>query len=349
MGDGHAWALAGSAALLIDVGSYGIKEWLAILGSVVGIGGSIFGIWRAWRYSKSQIVQRLLDYLRDEEAKIKEARNRIIRHLRRGEPLGVEPDHEFYHDVKTALVELSNGAAKEAEKRLDSFAESLAGDVKLGQKYLSNANLQLATLHLVRGKSANERSETTAARTAWETALQCYSQDAEAARYLGELALAEGNLERAIDHFGSATALAPDDKLLKAETSELLAAFHRERGRVTYEIDALVECAPTFADGGEYGRAAAAYARAGDIAVQLNRVRQGPRFLRSAFDNYKLAGDQDGMREMRSRLENLGEDVSELQLADIATVRQLPWTSIRLAIELSILAVAAGLFYFSLR
>ena len=55
------------------------------------------------------------------------------------------------------------------------------------------------------------------------------------------------------------------------------------------------------------------------------------------------------MREMRSRLENLGEDVSELQLADIATVRQLPWTSIRLAIELSILAVAAGLFYFSLR
>ena len=77
MGDGHAWALAGSAALLIDVGSYGIKEWLAILGSVVGIGGSIFGIWRAWRYSKSQIVQRLLDYLRDEEAKIKEARNRI--------------------------------------------------------------------------------------------------------------------------------------------------------------------------------------------------------------------------------------------------------------------------------
>ena len=203
MGDGHAWALAGSAALLIDVGSYGIKEWLAILGSVVGIGGSIFGIWRAWRYSKSQIVQRLLDYLRDEEAKIKEARNRIIRHLRRGEPLGVEPDHEFYHDVKTALVELSNGAAKEAEKRLDRFR----GTCRLvmsnsDKKYLSNANLQLATLHLVRGKSANERSETTAARTAWETALQCYSQDAEAARYLGELALAEGNLERAIDHFG---------------------------------------------------------------------------------------------------------------------------------------------------
>ena len=76
MGDAHTWMLAVPAALFFDVGSYGVKEWLAILGSLAGIGGSVFGIWRAWRYSKKQIAERLLEFLRDEEAKIVDAKPR---------------------------------------------------------------------------------------------------------------------------------------------------------------------------------------------------------------------------------------------------------------------------------
>ena len=344
MGDGHRWVLAGSAFLLLDVSNYGIKEWLQLIAAAIAIFVAIIGAWRTYRYSKYQIAKRLLEYLEDEASRITASRNRIIRHLRQGEPLNGDLDHDFYREVKGALDELANGDPRQAEKKLNAFTETLAGDIKLGQTYLSNANLQLATVLLVRGKSANERSEATAARTAWEGALQCYSHDAEAARYLGELALAEGDLEAAVGHFGSSIALAPDDKLLKAETSELLATFHRERGKVTPEIEALVECAPSFVNAGEYHRAAAAYARAGEIAVQLNRSRQGPRLLRDAFDNYKLAGDQNGMREMRSRLVDLEEDVSGLQLDEKEPTRQIPWFWIRLAFELSILGVAAYLF-----
>lgn len=52
MGSGHAWGLTSAVGLLVDIGSYGIKEWLAIIGSLVGIAGSIYGAWRTYRYSK---------------------------------------------------------------------------------------------------------------------------------------------------------------------------------------------------------------------------------------------------------------------------------------------------------
>src|SRR5205809_1089348 len=194
MGDHHAGMLAVSAGLFFDVGSYGVKEWLAILGSLVGIGGSIFGVWRAWRYSKKQIAERLLEFLRDEEAKIVEARSRVIRHLRVREALGDEPDHAFYHDLRDTLEELARGDAREAEKKLDAFADAWSHDVKVGQKFLSNTNMQLATALLIRGKIANGRSEPTAARAAWQSALHAYPHDCEAARYLGELALAEDDI-----------------------------------------------------------------------------------------------------------------------------------------------------------
>jgi tetratricopeptide (TPR) repeat protein len=343
------WALAGSAALLIDVGSYGIKEWLAILGSLVGIGGSIFGVWRAWRYSKKQIAERLLEFLRDEEARIVEGRSRVIRHLRVGETLGDEPDHAFYHDLKGTLEELARGNVREAEKRLDTFADVWAHDVKVGQKFLSNTNMQLATALLIRGNIAKDRSERSAARSAWEGALHAFPHDCEAARYLGELALAADDIDGALEYFSKAQALAPDDNMLSAETWQLVADFYQRQGPRKSELRALNLCAPDFVNAGAWGQAAAAYARAGEIAGDFGQSVQGPRLLRQAFDNYSLAGDRDGMRAVRQKLESLGDDVSDLGSVEQPRRRRDPWPWIRLALEVSILAAAAGLFYFSLR
>jgi tetratricopeptide (TPR) repeat protein len=349
MGDAHAWMLAVPAALFFDVGSYGVKEWLAILGSLAGIGGSVFGIWRAWRYSKKQIAERLLEFLRDEEAKIVDARSRVIRHLRAREPLGHEPDHAFYHDLRGALEDLARGSVHEAEKKLDAVAEACAHDAKVGQKFLSNSNLQLATVLLIRGKVANGRPEPTAARSAWENALHAYPHDCEAARYLGELALAAGDVDRTLECFSRAQALAPDDKMLSAETWQLVADFYQRQGPKKSELHALKECAPDFAGAGAYGQAGAAYERAGDIAADFGQNVQSPRLLRLAFDNYRLADDQDNMNQVREKLESLGDDVSDLPSIERPSRRQIPWFWVRVAVELSILAAAAGLIYLNLR
>jgi tetratricopeptide (TPR) repeat protein len=222
----------------------------------------------------------------------------------------------------------------------------MADDAKVGEKFLANTNLQLATAYLVQGKIAAARSEPSAARSAWEAALLRHPHDCEAARYLGELDLAAGDIDSALEHFSKAYALAPDDKLLSAETRSAVATFYKEQGRPRWELAALIECAADFADAGANHLAAAAYARAGEIAIDLGQNQQGPRLLRKAFENYQLAGDFVGMRQMRDHLENLGEDVSELPTVDHDPVRRrIPWFWIRLGMEVAVLGAAAYLFF----
>lgn len=336
-------------AMFIDIGSYGLKEWLAILGSLIGIGGSIFGLWRAWRYSKKQIAERLLEFLRDEEAKIVDARSRIILNLRcQGQPDN-EPDHAFYRGLREVLQGLGRGPTHEAEKKLDRLAEAWSHDAKVAQKFLSNANVQLATALLIRGKIARDRAEPTAARAAWQEALHAYPHDCEAARYLGELALANGDIESALEHFSKAYALAPDDKMLSAETWELVADYYHREGRRRQGLAALRECASDFADAGMYARSAVAYARAGDLAAQLGAHKQAPELLREAFWNFNGAGDSRGMVATRKKLEDMEQDVSDLPEAIVSPERPVRWQKIRLTLEFSVLAAAAVLFYLSLR
>jgi tetratricopeptide (TPR) repeat protein len=348
MGDGHALLLFGSF-LPIDLDSYGIKEWLAILGSLVGIGGSVYGAWRTYRYSKSQIAQRLLEYLRDEEEQIKRARKEVVRQLRYPEQMTGDADHIFHREMRDILIRLRRNDIGQAERALEDFAEAIARDVRVGQKYIANLDLQMATTLLIQGRIAKDRSEGTAARSAWDEAIRRYSQDAESARYLGELDLAAGDLDSAVGHFNQAIAAQPDDKLLYAEISESLATFHRKRGSPTGEITELAKCAPSFAEVGAHERAASGYARAAEIAVQLGRTRQGPQYLRDAFASYKLSGDRGHMIEMRTRLETLGEDVSALVVSTPSWTQRIPWLLIRVGTELLLISVALWVFYLSLR
>ena len=343
------WLLSNWTILAIDVSNYGMREWLAIIGSMVGIAGSIYGAWRTYRYSKSQIAKRLIEHLTDDEKAIKQVRNLVVRHIRYGVPLPKEPDHAFYDMLKDVLRQIGRGESDLAERRLNAFAETLVGDAAVGRKYTSNANLQTATVYLLLGKLAKDRAEITPARSAWTTALHHFDKDAEAARYLGELALANGAADDAWEHFAKAVDLAPDDKLLQAETSELRARYYRERGNPKLELGALSQCAPAFADAGAHEKAAFNFARAGEIASDLGQNVQAPRLMRQAFGNYDRAGDPDGMRAVRDKLESWGDDVGDLPAVEQRFRRHLPWTWIRLALELSILATAAVLFYFTLR
>jgi len=112
------------------------------------------------------------------------------------------------------------------------------------------------------------------------------------------------------------------------------------------ELKALVACAPNFAGAKAYDRAAIVYSRSGELAAQLNRSKQAPQLLREAFENYRLSDDRQGMNATWKRLKELGENVSDLT----PLLRwQIPWPWVRLALELAILAVAAALFYLTLR
>jgi tetratricopeptide (TPR) repeat protein len=333
---GQPWLMASHSWPLIDFGSYDIRDVLLAGGALLAIGAYVYGLWQAYRFSKGQIVKRLLEYLEEDSAAIREARTAIIRHIRYAEPLPRKASHPFLRDFKQALTELDRGDAARAEQRLTELS-------KIGGMYVANAGLQTATALLVLGRIAVARSDSAGAKSVWETALKYNPEDAEAARYLGELALALGDVDTAWEQFAKAAELAPEDKLAKAETTELRARYYRERRSPKLELGALNQCAPNFAKAGAYDRAAAAYARAGEIAAQLGNGVQAPVSLRRAYDNYKQAGDRAGMKLMRESLENLGEDVSAMP-----ALKRLPrWPSLRLrlAIALPILAAIAYVLF----
>ena len=333
---GQLWPFSGHSWPLIDFGSYGTREWLIAGGALLAIAAYVYGLWQAYRFSKSQIAKRLLEYLEEDAKAIREVRNAVIRHVRYSEPLPAKPNHPFYRDFKLALAALEKGDAARAEQRLTELS-------KVGGMYVTNAGLQTATALLVLGRIAVARSDSAGAKSVWETALRYNPEDAEAARYLGELALALGDVDTAWEQFAKASELAPDDKLAKAETTELRARYYRERHSTKLELGALNQCAPNFAKAGAYDRAAAAYARAGEIATQLGNGVQAPVSLRRAYDNYKLAGDRAGMKRMRESLEGLGEEVGNLPV--LAAVSRTASIRVALAIALPVLAAIAYLLF----
>jgi tetratricopeptide (TPR) repeat protein len=326
------WLLVSQTWPLIDIGGYGAKDWLVLCAALIAIGVFVHGLWQAYRYSKGQIVKRLHEYLEHDAAAIREARRAVIRHIRYAEPLPRRPNHPFFRDFKRALGSLDNGDAARAEQRLTELS-------KIGGMYVTNAAVQTATALLVLGRIAVSRSDSAGAKSAWETALKYNPEDAEAARYLGELALALGDVDTAWEQFAKAAELAPDDKLAKAEMTELRARYYRERRSPKLELGALNQCAPNFARAGAHDRAAAAYQRAGEIAAQLGNGVQAPVSLRRAYESYKLAGDRAGMKATRDSLESLGEDVSALPV--FVRLPTKPSLRVRLAIALPILAVIA--------
>ncbi len=82
MGEGQPWLLVKSAFLLIDIGGYGFKEWVALIASLIGIAVSVVGAWKTWRYSKSQIVNRLFEFLNEDEKHVIAGRQRVLGYLR---------------------------------------------------------------------------------------------------------------------------------------------------------------------------------------------------------------------------------------------------------------------------
>jgi tetratricopeptide (TPR) repeat protein len=325
----QAWSLSGLA-------SFATRDWFLVAAAVLGAAAFAYGSKQAYRFSKGQIVNRLLEYLEEDSAAIKEARAAIIRHIRYGEPLPKNPGHRFFRDFVQALAELDRGEAARAEQRLTELS-------KIGGLYVANAGLQTATALLVLGRIAGARSDSAGAKSAWETALKYNPDDAEAARYLGELALALGDVDTAWEQFARSAELAPEDKLAKAETTEMRARYYRERRSPKLELGALNQAAPNFARAGAHDRAAAAYARAAEIATQLGSGVQAPVSMRRAYESYKQAGDRTGMQAMREGLEGLGEDVSELPI--FARLQATPSLGVRLAIALPILAAIAGLLF----
>ena len=143
-----------------------------------------------------------------------------------------------------------------------------------------------------------------------------------------------GRGDEALEHFTQAVTLAPDDKLLRAETASLKAGYYNRRGNPRLELNALHDAAPNFEEVGEHRRAADAHARAAEIEDQLGQVIRAPETLKNAYRSYFKAHDRAGADRVRQRLMDLGTDVSGLPtFEEPSRWPPIPWEWVRLGLE----------------
>jgi tetratricopeptide (TPR) repeat protein len=248
MSDGRAWVLTSSAVLLIDVSNYGIKEWLQLVAAIFGIGVSVIGAWKAWRFSKAQIVNRLFEYLNTDEKHVIEGRQRVLEYLRNGKGARLKSGAELHVNIEKAIGLVAADRPVEAEEALVGFALYLRGSAEVGRRHTDVASQQAATILLLVGLIAKQRKDPPTARKALTEALEHWPEDAEVLRSLGEIDLRAGEFLAAHQSLDKALALASRDKRLEAEIWSLKAEAYRGQDDTRSYPTALSKCGAAYAE-----------------------------------------------------------------------------------------------------
>ena len=95
---------------IFEFSRYTIKDWLQLVAAVVGIIVAVLGAWKAWRFSKSQIVNRLFEYLNADEKHVIEGRRRVLEYLRNGKSTPLASGAELRPTSRKQFVWLRRSA-----------------------------------------------------------------------------------------------------------------------------------------------------------------------------------------------------------------------------------------------
>jgi tetratricopeptide (TPR) repeat protein len=350
MSDGQVLVLAGPLVSLLDFGNYTLKDWAQLLVAVFGLVGSVVGAWKWWRYSKWQIVNRLFEYLNADEKNVTEGRRIVLAYLRSGRRAALRSDVEFHATITKAIKLLDANRTIEAEAVLNAFALMLKGSAEVGRRHTAVASEQAATILLFVALIARQRADVTAARDALTEALDQCPDDAEVMRSLGELDL-DVDPTAAQSRFDEAIRLAPGDSLFQGELHVLKAkAFGLQHvPPLKEQRKALVEAAGQLAAAGADRQAAEAYDQAGELEIRLGWKRRARESANNALRLYQRLNDERGEENMRVRLKALGATPPAPLSKTAIAGKWISWRTVRIAVEVAILASAALLFYLSLR
>jgi len=160
-----------------DLASHGIKDWLQMVAALLAIGGSSYGAWKAFRYSKGQIAKRLLEYLEEHEKNVNRVRQLIVPYLRNGRTFERKPELEIHERVERAIKHIGRGEEQDAERELESFVLVLTQSAQVGERHMQIARRQAATIFVFAGLIAQRRGDIPSARSAWTKALEQNPQD----------------------------------------------------------------------------------------------------------------------------------------------------------------------------
>ncbi len=308
---------------------YMLADWLR-LALAVGAGMVwVWGVWGAYRYSKTQISKRLLEYLKNNEEGILNARKALLRRLEFGETVDrlVANRH-----IEEALGFLKSARVLETQVRLQAFQRLLTKSARIGEQHRDIASRQAATVLLLMGILAMRQNQTLVARQHLEHALDLTKSDAAVRLQLARLEFELGNAAQCLTHCQVALNDAGTDDELKAEVWSLRAAVHKKQRKPAREKSDLGACAPLFLQLKKWPRAAESYARLGELQENLGPRGQVRNSYERALESFERAADWTAAEALRRKL---GLPSGEPQDRSVRTADLWQW--LRLTTEVAIL------------
>jgi tetratricopeptide (TPR) repeat protein len=207
------------------------SEWdaakvLQSLAACVTIAGGGYGIWQAYRFAERRLADRLLEYLRHEDERLKSARTALLSAVTRGVPKRPTVKPVFSNgQLSLALKQLKWGRTAKAEASLEAALKLTEEKLLTADKFAGIHRHQKAAAHLLLGAIADSKKEHLAALQHFKAALELNPEDVEAIEYAGLQCLYIPDGNTALSYFNDLEqiATARSDDLLYARAKVLQA------------------------------------------------------------------------------------------------------------------------------
>jgi tetratricopeptide (TPR) repeat protein len=225
------WVFTLLQAAADTVDAYLESEWdatkvLQSLAACVTISGGVFGIWQAYRFAEGRLARRLLDYLKHEDERLKDARTALLGAVTRGVPQRPAVKPVFSNgQLSLALKQLKWGRTSKAEASLAAALKLAEEKLVTADKYAGAHRRQKAAAYLLLGAIADSKKDHLSALQHFKSVLEIEPDDVEALEYAGLQCLFIPDANSALVYFNGLLNIATDrnDELLAARAKVLKA------------------------------------------------------------------------------------------------------------------------------
>ena len=129
---------------------------------LIGIGGFVFGIWRAWKYREQILHKRLQEYLRENDKRLVGGQTYVLEAMQRPGPGQTFQDPLFIGSALRSVLRERNWdrspvaatVERSADLQLASARSSIERRIEAADATITSLRRELATTHILRGAVA---------------------------------------------------------------------------------------------------------------------------------------------------------------------------------------------------
>ncbi len=181
---------------------WGTTKTLQAMAALLSIATGSYGVYKAYHFAESRLANRLLEFLQREEARLSDARQKIMAAQARQPPATTHVKQIFANrPLSDGLMQMGFGKKEKAEHALEEALKLIEERVHAASRWQSAQMRQKSAALLLLGAIADAKGHHGSALEHFEEALNVNPEDLEARKYAGQQLLKNANPQQALQYF----------------------------------------------------------------------------------------------------------------------------------------------------